>query len=498
LFLSTPGRPAYLPVPASLGKSGGGALFTPSTHAPPPFLSPVQAPPTPAQQAQWEVAQAVAEAAAETARVKFYQTSEEFEGVFKFIRAIPNHNEKVLREYLDYDPRLPVTRLVGVGNLACEGQTPLHLAASVGATAAIRLFLELGERPAVSVWVRDLQGRTPLHVAAEFGQLETCRLLRELMKTEGLPDPVGQHAPVDLGGTTPLGWATKNGQLSSRKAEMEAALFGKGDASILPLTPCDRRVGKSPWKLPASLFSDDKHKKSGRKPRAASSASAEHTPLPAAPAASQGLLYRENLLFAFSEAQGWTPKMEDRVAVCCPVPGRPVWNFFGVFDGHGGAFSASFLAANFPQAVAEVAAEFAEQNQSALLPGGTANDLDTTPALLEAVLAESCRRLDEKLRGLKRMKMLRRDGQLHLKDSSGSTAVVALVTLAYVAVANVGDSRAVLARRRPTATTAGVISDPFALSPAPAAPLLEAFPLSRDHKASLPEERERVLQAGAE
>jgi ankyrin repeat protein len=53
-----------------------------------------------------------------------------------------------------------------------------------------------------------MQGRTPLHLAAEKGRVECAEYLREQMRAERVNrDPVGVHAPVDLAGTTPLGWA---------------------------------------------------------------------------------------------------------------------------------------------------------------------------------------------------------------------------------------------------------------------------------------------------
>ena len=51
--------------------------------------------------------------------------------------------------------------------------------------------------------------RTPLHIAAGNGHLESCIFLREKMQLEsgGRRDPIGANAPLDLSGTTPVGWA---------------------------------------------------------------------------------------------------------------------------------------------------------------------------------------------------------------------------------------------------------------------------------------------------
>ena len=54
-----------------------------------------------------------------------------------------------------------------------------------------------------------LSPRTPLHIAAGNGHLESCIFLREKMQLEsgGRRDPIGVNAPLDLSGTTPVGWA---------------------------------------------------------------------------------------------------------------------------------------------------------------------------------------------------------------------------------------------------------------------------------------------------
>jgi hypothetical protein len=110
-------------------------------------------------------------------------------------------------------------------------------------------------------------------------------------------------------GTTPLGRAafTSKGNPST---DIKSSLFKPGDRSILPRTPHSIRtgthvcnyhyfckikpdnLGKSPWKCPY-LCNE-----------------------------------RENLVYAFSAANGWTPVMEDRILVSCPLQGRPSWFIF--------------------------------------------------------------------------------------------------------------------------------------------------------------------------
>ena len=60
--------------------------------------------------------------------------------------------------------------------LAQDGFTPLHVAASVGNVSAIDALLQEGVD--VDVNAVDLQGRTPLHVAAEKGHVKACRRLK--------------------------------------------------------------------------------------------------------------------------------------------------------------------------------------------------------------------------------------------------------------------------------------------------------------------------------
>jgi hypothetical protein len=76
-----------------------------------------------------------------------------------------------------------------------------------------------------------------------------CSLDRARMKEETHRDPVGDDAPTDLAGTTPLGYATYKNKRRPTPS-MEAILFSPGDKSVLPKTPHSLRVGKSPWKVP--------------------------------------------------------------------------------------------------------------------------------------------------------------------------------------------------------------------------------------------------------
>lgn len=439
------------------------------------------------------------EAAKETAKVNLLN-SEEFELRRLAANCCQRYDAAQMNKLLIYDCRLPMMRVAELGNYANDGSTIMHIAANQGCLPALKLFKEKGQ--GLSFWVRDLQGRTPLHLAAAKGHKEVCEFLRHEMRQERSLDPVGYHAPSDLSGATPMGWAKRcaNGRPNS---EIEQALFVVGDKSVFSPSPIKKRAGKSPWRAPPSIFMNNS---------------------------------KENVVYAFSEAHGWTLNMEDRIAVSCPVLGRPAWSLFAVFDGHGGSYSSQFLADTFPRILAEYAAEADQKMGTSFLPGGTANDIDTTPEFLTQMLTEVCLKADALLKAEPRMKMTRETATKDLKcfDSSGSTAVIGLVTSMYIAIANVGDSRAVLAQRSLLAPSATELrTDPFAGTPRDSISeqsnhssvdaersttpseaegsaekkitkrrpssrcALDAIALSTDHKGRLPEEAERVQKAGA-
>lgn len=202
-----------------------------------------------------------------------------------------------------------------------------------------------------------------------------------------------------------------------------------------------------------------------------------------------------------------------RIIVSCPVTGRPAWSLFGVCDGHGGAFCSEFLSVRIPAMLAKEAAMLARY-----MGGGEA---EVTQQQLEELLRRVCIDADAELAAHPRM-LVDHVGTGRVKyscmDSSGSTAILALVTAQYVAVANVGDSRAVLGVRpsgqvsanallsspfpkSPRSSFAGPGSDSAELSREAETPtgghLLEAVGLSRDHKVAIPEEKARIEAAGA-
>jgi serine/threonine protein phosphatase PrpC len=409
-----------------------------------------------------ELREAVMAAATETALAM--STFESNDVRWQVVRQCQTCNEVQLRKLLEFDPSLATCR-ANFDKLGPDGYTPLHVAAHFNNIKALRILFEID---GVSAWIRDLQGRTPLHIAAGRGHDEVCAYLRERMANEGggKRDPVGVDAPVDLAGSTPAGWAAicTKGSVSPK---VRATLFQPGDKTILPRTPHTTRAGKSPKRVTAAALT-----------------------------AMSGEADTDEIVFAFSVAQGWKGEMEDKVVVSFPVAGRPAWSLFGVCDGHGGAFCSTYLAANLPRIVATAAAEAPSSGRSSLI-----DDDDTTPELLEAVLRAACLQADEELRAQPRLRVDigEASGKIECKDGSGSTGVLCLITRRYIAVGNVGDSRAVLAQHTLQPPTASTLSPPpyTGAGAVSAAGVLHATALSTDHKYSIPSERTRAEAAGA-
>jgi serine/threonine protein phosphatase PrpC len=234
----------------------------------------------------------------------------------------------------------------------------------------------------------------------------------------------------------------------------------------------------------------------------------------------------KNLIFASCETPGPYRKMEDRFDICCAVPSFPSWHYFGVFDGHGGKFPAEFLSVNLSQCIDETTKEMIG-NASSEENGIEQDGENVDSELLKEILIKSCLKMDKQLQNHPKMQIIREPGGNLSYSSGGSTAIIALITPKYVAIANVGDSRAVLGRRKSRRTIQSMDSvadsgknerkegkasegkrnkneqatyiSPYAKKWGTVIPEsgLEAVPLSCDHKFSIPEETERAVKAGA-
>ena len=163
-----------------------------------------------------------------------------------------------------------------------------------------------------------------------------------------------------------------------------------------------------------------------------------------------------------------------------------VVGLFVVCDGHGGAFTAKYITDNAASVFTGVFTEacnryYQSQYESTPRAYDTPSNLIPTPSFWSSILSAVCAQLEDSLRNQPRMMLPESGpslmGKKSAKDNSGSTAVFTLITATHIITANVGDSRAVLAKASPTSTTistTGSMSNP--------APVYIAEALTRDHK----------------
>eukprot|EP00300_Choanocystis_sp_HF-7_P036891 c52836_g1_i1.p1 GENE.c52836_g1_i1~~c52836_g1_i1.p1 ORF type:complete len:332 (-),score=71.16 c52836_g1_i1:139-1134(-) len=153
-----------------------------------------------------------------------------------------------------------------------------------------------------------------------------------------------------------------------------------------------------------------------------------------------------NLTVGGSCMQGWRLEMED-VTTVKHIRSDPGCSLLAVYDGHGGSL------------IATLASQAVEEELCAKL----CEHKDLSPETLTALLHDMFIRIDNTLRTT--------SGFDKSTDSSGSTAVLCLITESHIILANLGDSRAVIC-------TGG-----------------RAIPLSEDHKPSNSGERARIEAA---
>jgi len=198
--------------------------------------------------------------------------------------------------------------------------------------------------------------------------------------------------------------------------------------------------------------------------------------------------------------KGRRPAMEDRVTMKLRLlgcegceEGSPL-HFFAVYDGHGGKECATLCSQRLHGHLAEelrgqglarlglglcapchLAGVDLGADGGAAGPSGRDGEAPPTPTPMpqDQQQQQQLERADRACREAFRKAFQRTDAETCEDSGMGSTAVVALVAPGWVAVANVGDSRAVLGR---------------------ADGAWEA--LSDDHKPNRPDERQRVEAAG--
>lgn len=346
------------PMPAPSFSSSSGSIAATAISSPLPatssnYTSPTSSLPFHAK----SVDEAILEASKDTANVMKLDAKQQKKVADVFKGCNPNYKSgefEEMKRLVTANEDYAVIRcgldLVGFTS-GYDGATPLHCAAKFTSAAAVKFLLT---KPGVSAWARDLQGRTPLHLAVANQQNnesdkqknveDICMMLRDRMLKESSIDPVGEHAPVDATGTTPLGWSTKRENTNCLTPIMKNVFLREGDRSIYP------------------------HNDSG---------------------SSDGS--RDGLVYAKSEAQGWKMYMEDRI-MCCPNIMNQQMALFGILDGHGGEFSADFLCREIPLLFIK---ELAKRNAT--------SDDSTENQQPDSLLIDVCRQAEAALKTQPRM-----------------------------------------------------------------------------------------------
>ena len=250
----------------------------------------------------------------------------------------------------------------------------------------------------------NLQGKTALHLAAENHQLEIVRLIRDTMKEHNLEDPVGEHAPLDLVGRTPLGYAALSSKKQKFKRQLEQELFAVGDNSVFG--------GRTPAKQRGN-YSHIKQQQQKTQER--------------------------SLMYGWSDIPGYRIDMEDAMCHHYPLTYKAAdttdattmnnqWGLFGVFDGHADQGVVSSFLADHMIHVLQNTDEFEH------FQGGT--------SLMAQALKSACISIDVDLKAWLK-------GQRKSVQKGGSTGVLAAVTDEAIIIANVGDSRCILVQKAP-------------------------------------------------
>lgn len=151
----------------------------------------------------------------------------------------------------------------------------------------------------------------------------------------------------------------------------------------------------------------------------------------------------KRVMYAVSSMQGWRSTMEDAHTAITSY-GNTGASFFGVFDGHGGNAVADYSGTELYKKILD-SSNFQQGRYEEAIRSGYYG-------------------LDEDIKKEPRMR----------RDSSGSTAVVAILTKENILyVSNAGDSRIVISTRDG-----------------------KSIPLTQDHKPTLPTELKRIRKAG--
>lgn len=425
-----------------------------------------------------------------------------------------------------------------------DGFTVLH-ASSYGGNLEVVSYLlqeyilkeQSDEENVLDLDDRDMYGRTALHLASMKGHLDIIEMLKGAYEQLGLeevteqlagmkmsdadatktpktpriqrspkrsPKPrrsptfSGRNAPVDLAGRTPLALASTSPVPKAKKnaKQMEKLLYGEGGDPCIAgeYTPPKERCGGKSRVFSPKLgrnspvgYLSPAPRKSGRKQQQPMTCGTEYgTPFSSPPPTSNAAGDENGIQWGASEKPGWRIDMEDATLSYYPldVPARPPslrdntiipsLGLFGVFDGHAdGGFASRFVSSHLLEKLTShphwpTAYHSVDSDTNSTTEGDGA---------MMTLISESFQELDDDLKK-----------EPSRVKGGGTTAIVALVTGSKIFVANVGDSRCILVKRKEGAKK----EKEWDLEG------LEVIPLSEDHKPELPGERARIEAAGME
>lgn len=168
------------------------------------------------------------------------------------------------------------------------------------------------------------------------------------------------------------------------------------------------------------------------------------------------------LRFGTSAMQGWRVEMEDADTARIGLPnGFDSWSFFGVFDGHAGAYVSKYCSEHLLDAIVSNENFTKAVKKLDAIEHSVSNSCEQYTDLAKESVRLSFIELDKNIRNI-----------IEEGEKSGSTAVVVLVSPTHVYFGNCGDSRGIYCRNGKVA---------FATS---------------DHKPVNPEEKSRIEKAG--
>jgi serine/threonine protein phosphatase PrpC len=211
-----------------------------------------------------------------------------------------------------------------------------------------------------------------------------------------------------------------------------------------------------------------------------------HTPLSSALKTVPEETIMNGVAWGAAEMPGKRIEMEDAILCQYPLEVPPKLlleeeklisplGLFGVFDGHGdGGFASQFISSNL------ISKLQSNPNWNVAYNEINSDNDSCSNAVLETVFTEAYYDLDKDLK----------DEESKPRDG-GTTAIVALLSGQRILVANVGDSRCILVKKRAASkNNQNGEEESIGMSQ------IEVLSLSEDHKPDLPDERARIESAG--